>query len=382
MGSHLKLCIIAGEHSGDLHGSTVASKIRGKVPNAEIFGMGGARMRNAGVEIIHDMTEIAVVGFLEVLKNFRTFRRIFHDLLRIVKERKPDAVVLIDLPGFNLRFGPKIKALGIPVIYYISPQVWAWGKRRIKKMRQFIDKFFVILPFEVDFYRNEGIRAEFVGHPLIDVLKTKYEHNEFRKIIGINENEKLVALLPGSREQEVKRILPLMIDVAQIIRRSIPDARFIIPAASDNLNMMMHRMVSEYSIGIDVRTGDVYDIMNVADAAVVSSGTATLETAWFGVPFVLVYKMSSLSYFIAKRLAKVDRIGLVNILAGRDVATEYIQRQAIPEKIAAELLHFLQDKDAALEKRRELMRIRELLGGGGAAQRVADGIIEFARARR
>jgi lipid-A-disaccharide synthase len=382
MQSHLKLCMIAGERSGDLHGSMVASKIRERIPQAEIFGMGGDRMRDAGVEVIHDMTEIAVVGFLEVLRHLRTFRSIFYDLLRVVKERKPDAVVLIDLPGFNLRFGPKIKALGIPVIYYISPQVWAWGKSRVRKMREFIDKIFVILPFEVDFYRREGIKAEFVGHPLVDVLKTKYERNEFRAKLGVHDGEKLVAFLPGSREQEVGRILPLMINIAKDIRNKVPNAKFIIPAASKTLTMTIHRIISQFSIDIDVCVGDVYDIMNSSDAAVVSSGTATLEMAWFGTPFVLIYKMSFLSYLIAKRVARVQKIGLVNILAGKDIITEYIQRAAVPDKIAEEIILFLQDENAAQEKRRELLIIRRLLGGGGAAQRVADGIIDFINSRR
>lgn len=373
--------MIAGERSGDLHGSMVALKIRERIPDAEIFGMGGVRMKEAGVEVIHDMTEIAVVGFLEVLKHLHTFRGIFYDILSLVKERKPDAVILIDLPGFNLRFGPKVKALGIPVIYYISPQVWAWGKGRIKRMRKFIDKFFVILPFEADFYRNEGIEVEFVGHPLVDVLKTKYDRDDFRRKLGVREGEKLVALLPGSREQEVGRILPVMVNVAKEIRRCISGTKFVIPAASKNLTMLIHRIISEYSIDMDVYAGEVYDIMNSSDAAVVSSGTATLEMAWFGTPFVLVYKMSFFSYLVAKCVAKVDRIGLVNILIGKDTATEYIQRAAVPGKIANEIVRFLEDENAAQEKRRELLKVRHLLGGG-AAERVAEGIIDFVRSRR
>ena len=382
MGRHLKLCIIAGERSGDLHGSTVVSHIKEAVPDAEIFGMGGKRMKEAGVEVIHDMTEIAVVGFLEVLKNFGTFRSIFYDLLRVVDERKPDAVILIDLPGFNLRFGPRVKELDVPVIYYISPQTWAWGKRRIKKMKRFIDKFYVILPFEVEFYRREGIEAEFVGHPLVDVLKAEYSREEYRNLLGIGKEEKLVALLPGSREHEIERILPLMIETARQIRRNVPDTKFVVPAASEYLKKTALEMICRFDMEMDVRTGNVYDIMNASDAAVVSSGTATLEMGWFGVPFVLVYRMAFLSYFIARCVAKVDRIGLLNILAGRTIATEYIQRDARPENVADEIIRFLLNEEAADQKRRELLHVRKLLGRGGAAKRVADGIIEFVNSRR
>ncbi len=378
----MKLCMIAGERSGDLHGSTVAAHIKKQAPDTEIFGMGGARMREAGVEVIHDMTEIAVVGFLEVLKNLGTFRSIFHDLLRVVEERKPDAVILIDLPGFNLRFGPRVKSLGIPVIYYISPQTWAWGSRRVKKMRKFIDKFFVILSFEVEFYRSEGIEVEFVGHPLVDVLKTEYAREEFRGMLGVREDEKLVALLPGSREHEIERILPLMAVVAKEIRRSVPNTRFVIPASSENLRKMALAIIARFDVEMDVRTGSVYDIMNASDAAVVSSGTATLEMGWFGVPFVLVYRMAFLSYIIARCVARVDKIGLLNILAGKTVATEYIQGNARPKKVAEEITRFLLDKNAAEQKRRELLHIRELLGAGGAAKRVAEGTIEFVDSRR
>ena len=377
MGRNLKICMIAGERSGDLHAAEVASQILKSSPSAEIFGMGGKRMRDAGVEIIHDMTEIAVVGFSEVLKHFADFRRVFHDLLDTIEKRRPDAVVLIDLPGFNLRLGPRVKALGIPVIYYISPQVWAWGKRRTRKMRTFIDRFFVILPFEVDFYKHEGIHAEFVGHPLIDVLQAACTPREYRTKLGLDDHAKLVALLPGSRKQEIERILPLMIESAKRIREHVPDSTFVIPAASDYLKQLIEDSLRGHDLQMLVRTGETYDILNSADAAVVSSGTATLEAGWFGVPFVLVYRMSLPSYLIARSVARIDRIGLLNILAGETIATEYIQGNAKPGVIADEICRFLTDEELARKKREDLLRIRGLLGTGGAARRVADGIIEF-----
>jgi len=374
--------MIAGERSGDLHGAMVASQIKSADPDAEIFGMGGARMREAGVEVIYDMTEIAVVGFLEVLKNLGTFRSIFHDLVRHVGERRPDAVILIDLPGFNLRFGPRVKKIGIPIVYYISPQTWAWGKWRIKKMREFIDKFYVILPFEVEFYRNEGIEVEYVGHPLVDVLKTEHSREEFRGKLGVGDGEKLVSMLPGSREQEIERILPLMITTAQRIRNEVPGTKFVVPAASEYLKDMVLSMISVSDVEMDVRTNNVYDIMNASDAAIVSSGTATLEMGWFGVPFVLVYRMSFLSYLMAKVVAKVDKIGLLNILAGKTIVTEYIQRDVRPGDVAEEITRYLIDEKVAEQKRSELLCVRDLLGESGAAKRVADGIIEFIHSRR
>ena len=381
MGRHIKLCMIAGERSGDLHGAMVASQIKSAYPDVEIFGMGGARMREAGVEVIHDMTEIAVVGFLEVLRNLGTFRSIFHDLVRHVDERRPDAVILIDLPGFNLRFGPRVKKMGIPIVYYISPQTWAWGKWRTKKMREFIDKFYVILPFEVEFYRNEGIEVEYVGHPLVDVLRTDHSREEFRALLGVGDGEKLVSLLPGSREQEIERILPLMISTAQRIRHELPDTKFVVPAASEYLKDKVLSMTSASDVEMDVRTNNVYDIMNASDAAIVSSGTATLEMGWFGVPFVLVYRVSFLSYLMAKCVAKVDMIGLLNIMAGRTIVTEYVQRDARPGDVAEEITRYLIDEKAAEQKRRELLCVRDLLGESGAAKRVAEGIIAFVHSR-
>lgn len=373
----MKLCIIAGEHSGDIHGSMLAKKIKEMAPDIELFGIGGMRMQEAGVEIIHDMTEFAVVGFSEVIRHLRKFRKIFKEILFHIKIRKPDAVILIDLPGFNLRLGPKIKELGIPVLFYISPQVWAWGKSRIKSMRRFINKLFVIFPFEEEFFKKEGIDVEFVGHPIVDIVKTRYSRQEYRKIMGIRDNEKLIALLPGSREQEVVRILPILLKTAYKIREKLFDTRFIIPAASSYLYDLIHDIISGKNFHIGICIGDVYDVLNSSDAAIVSSGTATLEAAWLGTPFVIVYKMSSLSYFIARCLAKVKSAGIVNILAGREIVREYIQGDAKPSKIAEEIIKYITDENVAREKKEEYLKIRGLLGTGNAAQRVAEEVVKF-----
>ncbi len=375
--SSSKILIIAGERSGDLHGSEIVKILKGKTPGIEFFGIGGEKMRRHGVETLYDLSDIAVVGFFEVFKNFRRFRTAFHSLLKIAAERHPDVAILIDLPGFNLRFGPKLKELGIPVIYYISPQVWAWGRNRLQKMRLFVDKMLVIFPFEVDLYKQVGIDVHFVGHPLIDRLKVNLTAKQFRERFDIKNSEKIISILPGSREHEINRNLPAMIQSARLIRKKFPGARFFLPAASEKLKNVAQKLIDKSNLRIDTLQHSVYDAMNASDAAIVSSGTATLETGYFGTPLVILYKMSPLSYLIAKRLVTIPNVGLINIVAEKKIVPEYIQRNAKPEKIASKIIEFLTDKELSDATRSELLEARNKLGPPGASARAADAIVKF-----
>ncbi len=377
-----KLLIVAGEHSGDLRGAelvtalnTQRSVLAERHSTPEIFGIGGDRMRDAGVELVHDITEIAVTGFAEVLRSLPRFRRVFHDVVRAARERRPDAAVLIDFPGFNLKLAKKLRTLGIPVIYYISPQVWAWLPGRVKRMARSVNKIIVIFPFEEEFYRRAGIEVEFVGHPLIDALKPSESPEEFRARHAVPEDARIVALLPGSRRNEVEHNLAVMLGAAELIAEGVPGTRFFLPVASPRLRGLVE--LGENRAGVTILDGQAYDVIHAADAAIVCSGSATLETGCAGTPLVVIYRTSALTYLIARRLVRVEHIGMINILAGERVAPEYIQRAARPEPIARDIVRFLTDEAHAAATREKLLAARARLGPPGAAARAARAILRL-----
>jgi len=310
------IMMIAGEISGDTHAARVASEILRQRPGAKLFGAGGPAMKAAGVELLLDLTEHAVVGLTDVLANYAKFRRLFWQLVRAAEQRKPDAVILTDYPGFNLRFAKQMKARGIPVFYYISPQVWAWGRGRVKEIPRLVDLMMVVFPFEKGFYREHApaLRVEFVGHPVVEQLS--------RDLRGLKREENLVALLPGSREAEVERILPPMLDAARLLRRERPDLRFELAAASDGIAAVARALVGNEPV--EVRVGNARDLMQRAAAGMVASGTATLECAFFGLPYVLVYRVSWLTYAVARWLVTVQHLGIINVMAGREIVPEFI----------------------------------------------------------
>jgi lipid-A-disaccharide synthase len=374
------ILIVAGEHSGDLRGAELVSALKAREPALECFGLGGDRMRRAGVELVHDITEISVTGFVEVLRSLPRFRRVFRDVLRTARERRPAAAVLIDFPGFNLKLARKLKALGVPVIYYISPQVWAWLPGRVKKMARCVDKMIVIFPFEEALYRRAGIDVEFVGHPLVDALAPSVPPEAFRARHGVAPGQKLVALLPGSRRNEVEHNWPVMLGAAERIAdelkaRGLPGARFAVPVASPNLRGYLD--TGQARADVTLLDGQAYDAIHAADAAIVCSGSATLETGCAGTPLVVMYRTSALTYWIARRLVRVEHIGMINILAGERLAPEYVQRAARSEPIACDVVRFLTDEPHAAATRQKLLAARAKLGPPGAADRAARAVLGF-----
>jgi lipid-A-disaccharide synthase len=368
-----ELLIVAGEPSGDRRGAELVSALAALEPGIALFGVGGERMRAAGADLVHDITEIAVTGFAEVVRGLPRFRRVFHDVVRAARARRPAAAVLIDFPGFNLRLARKLRALGIPVIYYISPQVWAWLPGRVKRMARSVDKMIVIFPFEEAFYRRAGMEVEFVGHPLIDALKPEVAPEEFRARHAVADGAKIVALLPGSRRNEVEHNLPVMLDAAELIAKQVPGTRFFLPIASPTLRGLVEQ--HEGAAGVTLLDGQAYDVIHAADAAIVCSGSATLETGCAGTPLVIMYRTSALTYLIARRLVRVEHIGMINILAGERVAPEYIQRAARPEPIARDVIRFLTDEAHAAATRAKLLAARTKLGPPGAAGRAARAVL-------
>lgn len=373
-----RVLIVAGEASGDLHGSSVVRALKRLSPGAAIAGVGGENMRREGTEIVHDIADLAFMGFAEVIRNLGTIRNLRRLLVGELEHRRPDVVVLIDYPGFNLRFAREAKSRGIPVLYYISPQVWAWHRGRVKKMKGLVDRMKVVFPFEAGLYREEGIDVEFVGHPLVERIGTTCTRAEFFRKSGLDPAKKLLGLFPGSRRQEIHRILPEISRAARVLcsGRDLQCAIGVAP----NLGKEFVGAYNNAGPSTVMVENGTYDLMAYADAAIVTSGTATLETGWFGTPMAVVYRTSPLTYWIGRLLVNVRSIGLVNIVAGKAVVPEFIQGAMTAGNVAAAVGRFLDDRPVADALRRELSVIREKLGGPGASERVARGILSLAGA--
>ncbi len=356
-----KLYIIAGEDSGDLHGSNLIKALRAKVPLA-VRGIGGDNMQAQGVELVAHIKDTNFMGFVEILRNINKIRKLFRTIKSDIINWKPDAVVLIDYPGFNLRMAKFIHQLGIKVLYYISPQVWAWKKGRVKKIKKYTDRMLVILPFEQAFYAREGVEVDFVGHPLLDVIDLQTNAQEAA-------GKPIVALLPGSRKQEIHRMLPVMLALAD----HFPSYQFVIAGAPSQEKEFYQQLIGHSDLGLVMN--QTYQLLAKASYAIVTSGTATLETALFRVPEIVCYKGSAISYFIGKRLVKVEFISLVNLILGRKAVAELIQYEYTVDKVAHQLKRLMQ-VDTQKHLFKDYDELREKLGNKGASKRAATVILE------
>ncbi len=371
-----KIFIVCGEPSGELLAANLVSAIKNLDPNIKISGLGATRLAKAGCEIFYDIQELAVMGFFDVLKKLPKFFELKKTVLKKIDADKPDAVILVDFSGFNLRLAKAINKR-IPVIYYVSPQVWASREGRINCIRKFISLMVVLFKFEEDFYKQRGIQTACVGHPLIDLVKPILEKQEFVNNFRIDQSKKIIALLPGSRKQEIKIILPLMLKSAAFISKAIPQAQFII-AKAPNLNKQIYLdECKKFNLDLKIIDGLTYDCLNIAQASIVCSGTATLEAAITQKPFVIVYKTNILNYLLYRPQIKIPYIGMVNIVAGRKIVPEFIQFGAQPKKIAASVLGFLQESGYAARLNQDLLRVKNSLGEPGAAARAAKIILDF-----
>jgi len=364
----------AGDPSADFPGKNLIDEIKRACPGISFFGLGGPMMQDAGLETLADYRQLAVMGFWEIIPKLFFFRNLMKKTVGCIKEKHPRAVILFDYPGFNLRLAKKVKALGIPIIYYISPQVWAWGGSRIEDIKQLVDLMLVIFPFEEDFYKKHGIKAKFVGHPLVDRYQSITDKTTCRQHLGIDVDDKLVALLPGSRIQEVKRMLPLMAAASDIMRLQISRIRFVLAAVDSIDNDLYRRLIGNRDIAIV--SGRTPEILNGADFVITSSGTATIETAYFETPMAIVYKTGFFTYQMAKRLVKLDSIGMVNIVAKKKIVPEFIQSDAQPKPIADYAVAVLNDKKRYSDMVAELHAVREKLGMLGAGNRAFEAIRE------
>lgn len=371
-----KILIIAGEASGDLHGANLVREIMKRDLQIAFSGVGSRRMREAGVRMLADASEISVVGATEVLTHIRAIHRAYARLKDFLRTERPSLLILIDFPDFNILIGKAARKLGIPVLYYISPQVWAWRKGRIKKIAALVRAMIVVLPFEVELYKKAGVDVRFVGHPLADVVRSDYTQEEARKQLGLDPRRRTVAVLPGSRKKEIANLLPDMLAAAKILASKFPGLQFILPVAPTLTVDFIRRYVDTAGVPVVVTDGRTYDALRASDAAMVTSGTATLETGLMEIPMVIVYRVSALSYAIGRLIIDVKHVGLVNIVAGKRVAPELLQNDVTPENIAAAIAGMLGDPVRHKQVRDELVRMKMQLGGGGASARAAAVVME------
>jgi lipid-A-disaccharide synthase len=334
-------------------------------------------MREAGVHMLADAAEISVVGIAEVLTHFGAIYRVFTRLKKFLKQDRPDLLVLIDFPDFNIRLGKAAKKLGIPVLYYISPQVWAWRKGRVKTIADLVKAMIVVFPFEVDIYKNAGLDVRFVGHPLADVVQSSFTQQEARKQFGLDAAKRTIALLPGSRRKEITNLLPDMLAAAGTLKKRYQDLQFVLPMAPTLSEGFVRMFTDAGDVAVKLIDGRVYDVLRASDAAIVTSGTATLETGLMAVPMVIVYRVSTLSYVIGRMLVDVEHIGLVNIVAGYRLVPELVQREATAANIAGAMTKMLDDPGYYRKLRTGLAGLRTQLGEAGASRRVASIVLEF-----
>ena len=359
----MKFFVIAGEASGDMHGANLLKEISALNPKAEFEGFGGERLKNSGMKVLRSMDKLNFMGFVEVVKNYPTIRENFKVCKQAMIENKPDAIILIDYPGFNLRIAKWAKKRGIRVFYYISPQVWAWKESRVKQMKKNIDRLMVILPFEKEFFAKHGMAVDFVGHPLIDEIELRNRTFEVKQ-------ENIIALLPGSREQEIKHILPKMLS----IQEQFPEYHFIIGKAPGRTKAFYQ---TRFNLGnVLVSEEGTYKLLSRSKAALVGSGTATLETALLKVPQVVCYKANSVSVKIAKALIKVPYISLVNLILDRPAVKELIQAELNSNSIVAELKTLLENDKAIDKMQRAYEELWNKLGGTGASESAAKLIVD------
>jgi len=375
MGSYQEqkcIMIIAGEASGDLHGSKLVRAMREK--NSDLFfcGIGGQALRDAGVKIIVDASQLAVVGITEVFSKMIDLFRGMSVAKKLLKSLKPDLLIIIDFPDFNLHIAGTAKKLGIPVLYYISPQVWAWRPGRVKKIRKIVDHVAVILPFEEKFFRKHQIQATFVGHPLLDTHLLLEE-----SAIAKNADDiPVIGLLPGSRDREIAKLLPVMLQSAKIMLERDKKMKFIVSAAPSIERKFVETIVEEHrgEYDFELVSDTVENVLKRCRLAVVASGTVTLEAAIFGIPMIIIYKMSPVTYWLGKMLvrSRVKNFGLVNLIAGRDISPELLQGKASSNNIAEMAFKMVNDASGLKKVKNELLEIRDGLGGPGASRRVAD----------
>jgi len=373
-----RIFIVAGEPSGDIHGASLARAIWELAPQARISGLGGPAMAGAGCAIKRDMMHMAVMGLLRGAGKIFKARRILAETLEYFDKEPPDALVLIDFPGFNLALARAMRRRPTKVIYYISPQIWAWAPWRIKKIKERIHKIICILPFEKEIYEAAGVPVEYVGHPLGDFFADLKLDENFAREVGLESGDIPVGLLPGSRDQEVFRHLPLMLEAARVIHQEVPQTKFFVPCGAEQHLEGMKEMARESGLPVEILAGKTFEVMNEAEVTLVKSGTATLQCAYFLTPMVILYRVNPIAWALSHLIVKSPYIGLPNLIAGEKIVPEFLLGTDRSQEVAEAALGLLLDAEARNKAVEGLKKVREKIAPTGASQRAAEIILEMA----
>jgi len=371
-----RIVIVAGEASGDAHAGRMIAALKARRPDIEVSGIGGDALRQAGTEIFTDFRELAVMGLVEVLKRYREIKAVFNQLVEHLRREKPDLLILVDYPGFNLKLAKQAHKLGIPVLYYISPKVWAWRPGRVKTIRRYVDHMAVLFPFEETLYQDAGVPVSCVGHPLVDAVHSAFNAQQAKQHFEIDPEHRVLGLFPGSRRSEVEALLPIMLQTAEKIKQRHFDLEVVLPLAPGLDMAFLQPMLKQSGLDIKVVSGDFYDLIRSCDAIVAASGTVTLEIALMGVPHLIVYRVAPMSYRILKRLVKIPYVGLCNIVTHDNIITELLQDEVTVDNLDQHLTPLLTDPQA--KSRAEYIRQQVLtaLGPAGGADNAAQVILD------
>jgi len=373
----VRIMLVAGEASGDKHAARLIQALRAKLGPMELYGVGGAALAAQGMSFACRAEELAVIGLTEVFRKIPTTGRTLRRLWQYLRDQRPDLVILVDFPDFNFLVMRLARWYGVPVLYYISPQVWAWRRGRVRTIARYVNRMVVIFPFEEEFYRRRGVAVTYVGHPLLETLPTLPPRAELRARYGLEDRELAIALLPGSRTGEVQQLLPEMLASAQELRRLLPECRFILPLAPSLSPALVESYLTQASVPVRLEQGQTYEVLAAADLALVASGTATLETALMGTPMVILYRLATLTYIVGRLLIRVPHIGMANLLAQEALFPELIQREVTPAKITAAAVNLIKDAGHLTRISAGLKRMKQRLGGPGASERAAAVALEL-----
>lgn len=373
----LKILFSAGESSGDQHAANMFLELKKQQPDIKGLGMGGAKMAQAGIDIRYDSANIAVIGVVEVIKHYAEIRRALKLMQQLVATERPDLLVCVDYKEFNFKLASYAKQQGIKVLFYVSPQVWAWRPGRVKAYGQVIDMMAVIFPFETAYYDAEKVPVRYVGHPSVDKVHAQRSKDEDLTLFSLDRNQPIVGLLPGSRANEIKRMLPVMLSAAEKVQVGLPKCQFILPQADSISDTLLEEYTRRSPLKIAVIKNQPYDVIQCCDAVMTTSGTATLEIALLTIPMVIAYKLSTLTYWLGRWLVNTPFIGLPNIVSGKSIIKELIQHEATPENLSAEVLRILTDKAYAEQMRENLNQVKHQLGQGGGSKNMAQLALEM-----
>jgi len=369
--------LVSGESSGDQHAANLFLELRKRCPEIQGIGMGGQKMAAAGIDIRYDSSNLGVIGVIEVIKRYAEIRRALKAMQQLLLEQRPDLLICVDYKEFNFKLATFAKKHGIKVLFYVSPQVWAWRPGRVVKYGKVIDMMAVIFPFEVPFYEKENVPVRYVGHPSVDKVHAQHSKEAGFKAFGLKADQPVVGILPGSRTDEINRMLPIMLQAAEAIQKERPEVQFVLPQADSVTDALLQASFQHSSVQVKTIKNQFYDTVQCCDAVMTVSGTATLEIALLTVPMLVAYKLSAITYLLARILVDTDFIGLPNIIAGKSVVKEFIQHEATPQNLAKEVMHILNDKAYAQLIHEDLQKVKVNVGEGGGSANMAELALEM-----